>query len=193
MFNPIPFFTYIFVMAYTPGPNNIMSMSNASEKGFRKSFPFNLGIFFGFSAVMTLCTVFSGILYSVIPQVKLYMTIAGAAYMLWLAWSLIKPARDKDAKKASNQGFRAGALLQFINPKIYIYGVTAMSSYIMPYFSNYAALFGFAILLAFVGFTGTVCWAVFGAGLNRLFKSHSRIINIIMAALLCYCAVSLFL
>lgn len=44
MFNWLNFLSYAIVTAVTPGPNNIMSMSNAGRLGFRKSFPFNLGI-----------------------------------------------------------------------------------------------------------------------------------------------------
>lgn len=193
MFNPIPFFTYIILMAYTPGPNNIMSMSAASSKGFRKSFPFNLGIFLGILAVMAICLIFSSALFFLIPQIKIYMTTAGACYMLWLAWGLFKPAGNKEHEGKSSMGFWSGALLQFINPKLYIYGITSMSSYILPHFGNPVVLLGFAFLLAFVGFTGTICWALFGAALNGLFKNHSRTVNIVMALLLCYCAVSLFL
>ena len=54
MFHWIPFFTYAVATAITPGPNNIMSMSNGSRFGFRKAFPFNLGIGAGFSIVMLL-------------------------------------------------------------------------------------------------------------------------------------------
>lgn len=192
MFNPAAFFTYIFLMSFTPGPNNVMSMSNASEKGFKKSFPFNLGILFGCLAVMVFCAFFSSMLYSFIPQIKPYMTIAGAGYMLWLAWSVLKPLKEKKAGKVSKQGFLAGVLLQFVNPKLYIYGITAMSSYILPYFSGYAVLLGFVFLLAFMGFMCTICWAMFGVGLSRLFRDHNRLMNGIMAALLCYCAISLF-
>ena len=36
------FLTYAVVTAATPGPNNILSMSNGSRKGFRGALPFNL-------------------------------------------------------------------------------------------------------------------------------------------------------
>lgn len=35
MFNWISFLTYAVVTAVTPGPNNILSMSNGNRKGFR--------------------------------------------------------------------------------------------------------------------------------------------------------------
>jgi threonine/homoserine/homoserine lactone efflux protein len=46
--NPLAFLAYILVTAYTPGPNNILSMSNGSMYGFKKSFPFNI-VFFAVS------------------------------------------------------------------------------------------------------------------------------------------------
>lgn len=37
MFSWVSFLSYVVATAVTPGPNNIMSMSNASRLGFRKS------------------------------------------------------------------------------------------------------------------------------------------------------------
>ena len=193
MFNVFAFLTYIFVTAYTPGPNNIMSMSNASIYGFKKSFPFNLGIFFGFSVVMILCTLFSAGLYAVIPAIKPYMLTIGAIYILHLAWKTFKSSSEIESKKANSNSFFAGMILQFINPKVIIYGITAMSSYILPHYNTPAILVGFALLLAFVGFTGTVCWAIFGALFQKLFTKHTKAINTIMALMLVYCTISLFI
>ena len=58
MFSWFSFLTYAIVTAVTPGPNNIMSMSNGGQLGFRGALPFNLGIWAGFSAGMCLCTLF---------------------------------------------------------------------------------------------------------------------------------------
>ncbi|WP_312815044.1 hypothetical protein [Sedimentibacter sp.] len=35
------FISYAFITSFTPGPNNIMSMTNATKYGFKKSLPFN--------------------------------------------------------------------------------------------------------------------------------------------------------
>ena len=59
MFHLYDFLIYCFITAYTPGANNLLSMSNAIRYGFRRSIRFNLGILAGFSIVMTVCTVFS--------------------------------------------------------------------------------------------------------------------------------------
>ncbi|MDR3342875.1 MAG: LysE family transporter [Treponema sp.] len=192
MFPWISFLSYTIIVAYTPGPNNIMSMNNAKNVGFKKGILFNLGIFTGFSVVMILCLIFSTVLYTVIPKIQLPMKILGATYMVYLIIKTIVPAKDHEIK-TNNGTFIIGALLQLINPKIIIYGITAMSSYILPYYKEIPILIAFAFLLSFVGFTGSICWALFGSLFSIVFNRHGKILNIVMAILLLYCAVSLFL
>lgn len=193
MFQWVSFLTYAVATAVTPGPNNIMSMSNGSRYGFRRALPFNLGIWVGFSIVMVVCTIFCSLLSTFIPKIKFPMLIIGAAYMLHLAWGTFRS--DKEIKDDfSRSGFVSGLLLQFINPKIYIYCIMSMEAYILPFYNgNIPALFGFAMLLAFIGFFFTLCWSAFGSVFRKLFSEHAKIVNTIMALLLVYCAVSLFL
>ena len=85
-------------------------------------------------------------------------------------------------------------MLQFINPKIYIYCIVSMEAYILPFYQGeWGSLIFFALLLAFMGFVSTVCWALFGSVFQLLFSKYAKITNTIMALLLVYCAVSLFL
>jgi threonine/homoserine/homoserine lactone efflux protein len=120
------------------------------------------------------------------------MKILGAAYMGYLIITTLLPSKKHEINNNSGS-FIVGAALQLINPKIIIYGITAMSSYILPYYNAMLILIGFAFLLSFVGFIGTICWALFGSVFSILFNKHKKIINIIMSILLLYCAVSLFL
>lgn len=193
MFYWFHFLSYAVVTAVTPGPNNIMSMSNAGRLGFRKSFPFNLGIWAGFSAVMLICTLFCNLLSEVIPKIKLPMLVIGALYMLRLAWKTLKSSSIIE-ESHSRSSFLSGAFLQFVNPKIYIYGIVSMEAYILPHYQGeWMTLFFFALLLAFIGFMFTLCWALFGSVFQMLFSRYAKITNVIMAGLLVYCAVSLFL
>ena len=193
MFNWLNFLSYAIVTAVTPGPNNIMSMSNAGRLGFRKSFPFNLGIWVGFSAVMLICTFFCNMLSEIIPKIKLPMLIIGALYMLRLAYKTVKSSSVIE-ESYSKSSFISGALLQFINPKIYIYCIVSMEACILPYYQGeWVTLIFFALLLAFIGFAFTMCWSLFGSAFKILFSKYAKITNCIMAGLLVYCAVSLFL
>ena len=193
MFPWFSFLTYAVVTAVTPGPNNILSMSNGSRRGFRGALPFNLGIWVGFSIVMILCTAFCGALSAVIPKIKLPMLIIGAAYMLYLAWETFRSSGHVE-ENHSRDGFLQGLFLQFINPKIYIYCILSMEAYVLPLYSGQPLpLLGFAMLLAFIGFVFTLCWSAFGSAFQRLFSRHGKVVNTIMALLLVYCAVSLLL
>lgn len=192
LFSWVNFLSYAVVTAITPGPNNILSMTHASRVGFRRSFPFHLGVWWGFSLVMLLCTVFCQFLAELIPVIKTPMLIAGALYLLWLAWKTFR-SPPLEGSTSDGGGFLSGFVLQFINPKIYIYCLVSMEAYILPaYQGQWGALVFFALLLAFIGFLFTLCWALFGSLFQLLFSKYARITNTLMALLLVYCAVSLF-
>lgn len=195
MLNWASFMTYAVVTAVTPGPNNIASMSNGNRKGFRKSLPFNFGILAGFAVVMIVCTIFCQALSALIPKIKLPMMIAGTLYMLYLAWETYRSGTVQEGEgKENGGGFKDGLLLQFVNVKIYIYGILSMEAYILPYYSgNMPALLFFALLLAIIGFIFTLVWTAFGAAFRKIFSRHARTVNTILALLLVYCAVSLFI
>lgn len=193
MFNWLEFLTYAVVMAATPGPNNIMSMSNAGRVGLKKSYPFNIGVWIGFMAVLIICALLGNALHVWMPVVKTPMLIFGAGYMLYLAYATFKSSGEIEEKQAKT-GFVSGVLLQFVNPKAYIYGVVSMESYILPYFQgDTAVLIGFAVLLATIGCFFNLCWAAFGSIFRILFSRYAKVTNTVMALLLVYCAISLFL
>lgn len=193
MFSWLNFLSYAIVTAVTPGPNNILSMSNAGKYGFKKSFPFNLGILAGFSIVMLICTFFCNMMSGIIPKIKTPMLVIGACYMLWLAWKTLKSSSVIE-EKHSKSSFLSGAILQFVNPKIYIYCIVSMEAYILPFYQGeMLPLTFFALLLAFIGFAFTLCWSLFGSFFKLIFSKYAKLTNLIMAALLVYCAISLFI
>ena len=193
MFPVSDFLIYCFITAYTPGANNLLSMSNAARLGFRKSVSFNFGITMGFLIVMTVCTLFSSTLYSALPKVKFYMQLLGAAYMLYLAWKVWKTSSDLEVESRKEASFLSGMVLQFLNPKIYIYAITAMSLYILPLYHSVVALIVFVLILTIIGASGSYVWALFGSAFCRFFTKHTKGVNLVMALLLVYCAVSLYL
>lgn len=189
----VSFLIYVLATASTPGPNTISSLSAGGRLGFRRALPFNFGIWAGFSIVMLLCTLLCGTLSSLIPKIKTPMLVIGAAYMLYLAWKTFCSGSLAE-QDHGRSGFRDGLLLQFVNPKIYIYGIVSMEAYVLPvYAGRTPALVGFALLLAFIGFLLTLCWSAFGSLFQLLFSKYARITNTVMALLLVWCAVSLFL
>ena len=112
--------------------------------------------------------------------------------MLYLAFKVLKSSSDLSADGGREASFLSGMFLQFANPKIYIYAITAMSLYILPVYQSFGALCGFTVLLSVIGASGTYVWALFGAAFCIFFSMHARMVNFVMAILLVYCAVFLF-
>ena len=121
------------------------------------------------------------------------MQFLGAAYMLFLAWKLWKSSNDMTSDGGSEASFLSGMILQFANPKIYIYAITAMSLYILPAYQSTGALAAFTIMLSLIGASGSFVWALFGSAFCNFFSKHFRAVNLVMVLLLIYCAVSLFM
>jgi cysteine/O-acetylserine efflux protein len=193
MANLLQFLSYVFVSNISPGPNAIISMSNAGTLGFKKSILFNLGVSTGAFIVLFVSSIFSWILFDIFPAFQSIMVWIGAAYILWLAWNTLqsKSAEENKYNKDSGDLFLQGVVLQFVNPNTILYGITAFSSFILPQYQSPLILILFCILLSFASFFCTVCWTVFGAVFQIFIVKHTKIVNIILATLLAYCAVSL--
>ena len=193
MFDWLTFLTYAVLTTITPGPNTILSMSNGSRKGFFRGLPLNLGMWCGFSIVMVLCAVFCSLLSAWLPVIKRPMLFVGAAYMLWLAWKTLRRSGEISEKETKGD-FLTGFSMQFVNPKIMLYGIMSYEAYILPVFEgNYPVLLLFALALTSVGFVNGLLWSAGGSLFKRLFSEHGKIVNTLMALLLLYCAVKLLL
>ncbi len=188
------FMSYVLLTTFTPGPNNILCMSNASKHGFKKTVPFVLGAVSGFFVVICLGGALTTMLHNIIPAVEPYMLVIGAAYILWLAWTVwrSKPHEEKKGLAAVNS-YGSGFLLQFVNVKGILYAVTVMSSFILPYYQGFPAVSVFALALTVIGLASTASWALFGAVFERFLKRYSKVTNAVMALLLVYCAVTMLL
>ncbi|MDF2036361.1 LysE family transporter [Cytobacillus oceanisediminis] len=188
----LSFFLYVFVTSFTPGPNNIMAMVFANRFGLRNTIRFCWGVSAGFFVIMILCSYFNLLLHHFIPRIELIMTIIGVIYMLFLALKIMNSKSDNQNNNDGKQnGFLIGILLQFINPKGILYGVTVISTFILPYHTSHTSLIFFSIFLAFVGFLSTFCWSVFGSIFQSFLAKYRSQFNVIMALLLVYSAGSI--
>jgi cysteine/O-acetylserine efflux protein len=190
----IPFLSYVVVSTFTPGPNNIMAMSNASQLGLKKTIPFIYGVSAGFFCIIIFSCYFNMALYEFIPNIKLGMNIFGSLYMLYLAIKIFRSNfQRKDESTYNNNSFWSGLLLQFINPKVILYGLTVVSTFITPYHYSNFRLIAYSVFLATVGFAGTFCWALFGSLFQQFLFKYEMTFNIVMSLLLVYSAISIFI
>jgi len=134
------FFVFTFITAITPGPNNILALTTGGRAGFRGSIPVLAGICGGFFCVMAICGVLSfsfSVLSASFLQIMRYI---GSAYLLWLAWKTAMPKAGGNSDGRADAGFMTGFVLQLVNVKIMVYGMTAYSAFILPHHDSVAAL-----------------------------------------------------
>jgi threonine/homoserine/homoserine lactone efflux protein len=166
-------------------------MSNGLRYGYRKTLRFLMGIFCGVVVMMLLCGLLNYVLLSLLPQVKFWLNIFGAVYMLYLAVHIIlsKPVVDKQGDSKLNT-FAAGFIMQFLNLKVILYGITIYSNFIIQAFQNPLTVSLFAPLLAIICFISISCWAIGGNFFRRFLSKYSLAFNLVMGALLIYTAVA---
>ena len=187
--NLFPFLTYVFVTTFTPGPNNILSMSNGLRYGYRRTLGFLAGITSGFLVVMLLSGLLNVALARLVPQIRIWLNLFGAAYMVYLAAhvALAKPAEERPGPDSLNT-FSAGFALQFINLKGILYGVTVFAMFITPAYQNPLIVSLFALVLACIGFVAVSSWALGGNLFRSFLRRYERVFNLAMGALLIYTA-----
>lgn len=186
------FLIYLWVTAITPGPNNIMSMNFGTRLGFKKSLPFNLGVFMGVLLLSFLAAFLGHAIFSYLPGIKSAVKWIGIAYLLWLAWHTYKAGPIDSERNFEGGTFTRGAVLQFINVKVIIYCITSMSTFVLPFVQSAWIISFWAFLMAFIAFIATMIWSGFGSIFRSLFRDHYRVVNTIMALLLVYCAWTLY-
>ncbi|WP_027399010.1 LysE family transporter [Anaerovorax odorimutans] len=186
----IAFLIYVLINAFTPGPGNILALNTVTNYGWSKGINLFLGIFTGYYVVQIICAVFVFGLNELMNPVMFAMKYLGAAYIIYLSFhiAISKPIKSEEQKSAS---FFKGFILQLVNVKIYFFGVTALSGYVVPYKSSLEMLILFELIIATVGTIATLTWILLGKLFRQAYEKHFHVINIILAVMLIQCAFSM--
>ena len=164
----------------------ILALNTVTNYGYKKGRPLYWGIFAGYYVVQVICAVFVFGVSTFLPDLLGIMKYIGAAYILWLAVhiALSKPTTGTVEKSAS---FLKGFLLQFVNVKIYLFGITALTGYVTEYSAALWVLLLFEIIIATIGTIATLTWIGMGVLIQRAYQKYYRVINIILALTLSEC------
>lgn len=185
--------SYILISSFSPGPSNISSASLAMVYGYRNTLRYQVGLAAGVFLFMLLSGLLSTMLLRSFPAFEPVMRYAGAAYIFYLAFAILKASytfREEDSKPL---GFLHGFMLQILNPKLLVYAFTLFSAFLATMTQSISVLLLVVTLLSVVAFCATSTWAFFGTTI----KSHlhhprwKTVINILLSLSLIYTAVSL--
>ena len=174
-------------MAFTPGPNNIMVTASGVNFGFTRTIPHILGITVGFVVLLVACAAGLGAIFAAWPPLQIVLKVAGAIYLLWLAWKIgtAAPSAGDDVQVGQPITFVQAALFQWVNPKAVVAALSAIAIYVRPvhWLSDLVLLL---VVFAIATILAVATWTGFGVALRRVLSDpkHARIFNIAMAVLL---------
>jgi threonine/homoserine/homoserine lactone efflux protein len=176
--------SFAAITAYTPGPNNTILMASGIHHGLRQSIPMILGVALGFPMMIGVIGLGLGALFDAVPVLYVVLKMAGAAYMLWLAWKIANagPAGAAGPDAPKPMSFLQGAAFQWVNPKGWVMAVTALSTFTIAD-QYYAGLTAIVLTFMVVGLTSAATWALFGVGLRHVMsdRRYYRAINVALA------------
>jgi threonine/homoserine/homoserine lactone efflux protein len=178
---------YAFVTSITPGPNNLMLLASGVNFGIARTIPHMLGISIGFLVLLLAVGFGLGAVLTAFPALHNALKIAGAAYLLYLAWKIAmsRSLGGKSETDARPMRFIDAAAFQWVNPKAWVMAITAMAVYTNPDhpFISVALI---SIAFAVVNLPSVSVWAGFGTALRGFLSDPVRLkwFNIAMAVLL---------
>ena len=192
-----PLALFALVASITPGPNNLLLMRSGAIFGVRRSLLHLLGVQTGFAGLVVLAHLGAAALLLAWPGVFGLLRWACFAYLLWLAWMILRDARAgvAAANRPSPDGrpmrYLEALLFQLINPKAWMMAITVASAFYggiapTPLDLTIAILVGLVI-----GGPSMLVWTVWGASIDRVLRrpAERRVFGYAMAALVAATAV----
>lgn len=182
----IALFVFAFVASITPGPNNVMLLASGANFGFRRTLPHMFGIEIGFVSLIAAVGLGLGALLTAMPMLDTALKIAGALYLVYIAWRIATTRSMASATGASRPlNVLQAAAFQWINPKGWVMAVSAVAIYSRPDALAQSIL---AVIACFAlsGLIATPTWTGFGTALSAYLDDPDRLkwFNIAMGVLL---------
>lgn len=192
-FASLSFLSFILITSITPGPNNISSASMGMLLGYRKTLNYLSGISTGFFLLMLVCSLLSTSLLHYAPSAQAYLKYVGAAYIIWLAWKTLSASYSTSESGEQLATFTRGLMLQVVNPKGLVYGLTIFTTFLAGINGDFLTLGPWVIFLALVCFFCTSTWALFGALIEKHMKNQKikLAINVLLSLGLVYTALDI--
>lgn len=145
------FIIYCFIVTFTPGPTNVVILSTVHNYGPKKAMEYTYGATIAFGVLLGISAMLNTVLVTFIPKILMGMQIIGTIYMLYLAYQIyiMDTSETTDNKTGT---FISGFLMQFLNPKVVLFTMTVIPSFILPYYTDTPTVTISVIVITIVGF-----------------------------------------
>ncbi|WP_371404534.1 LysE family translocator [Kribbella sp. NBC_00662] len=125
-------------LVIVPGPNMIYLVSRSIAQGRRAGLISLAGVGIGFLGYLLAASAGLATLFALVPEIYLTLKLAGAAYLLWLAWNALRPggasvfATQELEPDRPRKLFGMGLLTCLLNPKIAILYISLLPQFLDP-------------------------------------------------------------
>lgn len=125
-------------MVLTPGPNMMYLVSRTVSQGRRAGLVSLTGVAAGFGVYLLAAVAGITAVFAVVPGLYLALKLAGAAYLLWLAWQALRPGGVSVFTPATlpadpaRRLFTMGLVTNLLNPKIAIMYMALIPQFVHP-------------------------------------------------------------
>jgi threonine/homoserine/homoserine lactone efflux protein len=168
------------VLVVTPGPNMIYCISRTLCQGRAAGLTSLAGVLLGFLVHLLAATLGLTALLMAVPLAFDAIRLAGAAYLLWLAWQAVKPggagpfqARQLPVDPPATL-FRMGFLTNLLNPKVAMFYLSFFPQFLDPERGS-VLLQSLQLGAVQIAVSGSVnALLVLGAGAITAFLARSR-------------------
>jgi cysteine/O-acetylserine efflux protein len=185
--------SYVLISTFTPGPSNISSASLAVLHGYKYTLKYQAGLAVAVFVMMFLSGCLSTTLLNLFPSLEPIMRYVGAAYILYLAFGILRASYTFSEEDVKPLGFTHGLMLNILNPKLTIYAFTLFSAFLASITGDFVLLVVACVLLAGTSFCATSLWAIFGTAI-KTYLHHPGLkatVNIVLSLSLVYTAIAL--
>ncbi|HZH57992.1 MAG TPA: LysE family transporter [Metabacillus sp.] len=186
------FLIYCFIVTFTPGPTNIVILSTVHNMGTKKAMEYTYGATIAFGLLLVISAMLNAMLIEIIPKILMVMQIIGSLYMFYLAYQIYKADKSK-ATETKGGSFMSGFLMQFLNPKVILFTMTVIPSFIMPHYTAMPAMTMGVFAITLIGFLAFITWVLFGTIFKEFLQKHNKIVNVFMALFLAYSGVMIWM
>lgn len=165
---------FVTVMTVTPGPNNMIITSSGTMYGYRRTYPFILGVTVGLISQLLLTSTGLGLLFTQFPIIENVLKVIGFLYISWLGFKIATANNSfTNNKGESAPGFLKGLLFQYLNPKAYLMSITTISLYTLQGERYIWSVTVIILSYLVIAPLSTSVWALFGVGIKRLMLNRN--------------------
>ncbi len=153
---------------------------------------YTYGATIAFGLLLVISAFLNTLLITIVPRLLIVMQIIGSIYIFYLAYQIYK--MDTSEPSVNQTGtFMSGFLMQFLNPKVVLFTMTVLPSYVIPYNSEIPAVTVSVIAITIIGFLAFVTWILFGTIFKGFLQKHKKTANVMMALLLAFSAIMIWM